>query len=89
MVKPEDIRDFAGDIYQEARRLIALVEDILRLSQLDEGAESLEREPVELLALSQEVARRAGTGGPERRGLSRSLGRAGPGAGRSAGCWTK
>ena len=37
MVKPEDIRDFAGDIYQEARRLIALVEDILRLSQLDEG----------------------------------------------------
>ena len=58
MVKPEDIRDFAGDIYQEARRLIALVEDILRLSQLDEGAASLEREPVELLALSQEVARR-------------------------------
>ena len=58
MVKPEDIRDFAGDIYQEARRLIALVEDILRLSQLDEGAESLEREPVELLSLSQEVARR-------------------------------
>lgn len=58
MVKPEDIRDFAGDIYQEARRLIALVEDILRLSQLDEGAESLEREPVDLLSLSQEVARR-------------------------------
>ena len=58
MVKPEDVRDFAGDIYQEARRLIALVEDILRLSQLDEGAENLEREPVELLALSQEVARR-------------------------------
>ena len=61
MVKPEDIRDFAGDIYQEARRLIALVEDILRLSQLDEGAESLEREPVELLSLSQEVARRLET----------------------------
>ena len=61
MVKPEDIRDFAGDIYQEARRLIALVEDILRLSQLDEGAENLEREPVELLSLSQEVARRLET----------------------------
>ena len=40
------------------QRMIRLVEDILRLSQLDEGAESLEREPVELLALSQEVARR-------------------------------
>ena len=36
----------------------ALVEDLLRLAQLDAGAESLEREPVELLALSQEVARR-------------------------------
>ena len=37
------------------------MEDILRLSQLDEGAENLEREPVELLSLSQEVARRLET----------------------------
>ena len=58
MVKPEDIQGFAADIYQEAQRLIALVQDIIRLSQLDEGAESLERKPVNLLALSQEVARR-------------------------------
>ena len=53
MVKPEDIQSFAGDIYQEAQRLIALVEDIIRLSRLDEGAESLERESV-----AQDVARR-------------------------------
>ncbi len=58
MVKPEDIQSFAGDIYQEAQRLIALVEDIIRLSRLDEGAESLEREPVNLLSLAQDVARR-------------------------------
>ena len=58
LVKPQDIPGFADDIYGEAQRMIRLVEDILRLSQLDEGAESLEREPVELLALSQEVARR-------------------------------
>ena len=58
MVKPEDIQGFAADIYQEAQRLIALVEDIIRLSQLDEGAENLERVPVNLLTLSQEVARR-------------------------------
>ena len=57
MVKPEDIQSFAGDIYQEAQRLIALVEDIIRLSRLDEGAESLEREPVNLLSISQDVAR--------------------------------
>ena len=58
MVKPEDIQSFAGDIYQEAQRLIALVEDIIRLSRLDEGAESLEREPVNLLSVTQDVARR-------------------------------
>ena len=54
MVKPEDIRDFAGDIYQEARRLIALVEDILRLSQLDEG-DAMPTETVDPLTLSQEA----------------------------------
>ncbi len=58
MVKPQDIQGFADDIYQEAHRLIALVEDIIRLSRLDEGAETLKREPVNLLALSQDVARR-------------------------------
>lgn len=58
MVKPEDVQGFAGDIYQEAQRLIALVEDIIRLSRLDEGAESLERVPVNLLSLAQDVARR-------------------------------
>ena len=58
MVKPEDIQSFAGDFYQEAQRLIALVEDIIRLSRLDEGAESLEREPVNLLSVAQDVARR-------------------------------
>ena len=58
MVKPEDIQSFAGDIYQEAQRLIALVEDIIRLSRLDEGAESLEREQVNLLSLAQDTAHR-------------------------------
>ena len=58
MVKAEDIQSFAGDIYQEAQRLIALVEDIIRLSRLDEGAETLERENVNLFTLAQEVGRR-------------------------------
>ena len=58
MVKPEDIEDFAGDIYQEAQRLIALVEDIIRLSRLDEGEGGLEREDVDLLKLSDQVIHR-------------------------------
>lgn len=38
LVKTEDIGRFAGKIYEEAQRLITLVEDILNLSRLDEGA---------------------------------------------------
>ena len=37
LVKPEDIPHFAGNIHREAGRLIALVNDIIRLSRLDEG----------------------------------------------------
>ena len=36
-MKSEDVGRFAGKIYEEAQRLIALVEDILNLSHLDEG----------------------------------------------------
>ena len=55
MVKPEDMPRFIGHIRKEAQRLVALIADIIRLSQLDEGVE-LPKEPVELLALSSEVA---------------------------------
>ena len=56
MVKPEDLPRFVGHIRKEAQRLVTLIGDIIRLSQLDEGVE-LPREPVDLRALSQEVAR--------------------------------
>ena len=55
MVKAEDMPRFVGHIRQEASRLVALIEDIIRLSQLDEG-ETLPTEEVELYELSQEVA---------------------------------
>lgn len=58
MVKAEDVQGFASDIYKEAQRLIALVEDIIRLSQLDEGAVNMEREDVDLYQLSLEVVKR-------------------------------
>ncbi len=48
IVKPEDIPPFAGKIYSEAKRLLNLIEDIIRLSQLDEGGGQTEMEPVEL-----------------------------------------
>ena len=55
MVKPEDTVRFAGQIYSEAQRLINLSEDILRLSRLDEGAEDMQRERIDLYALSGSV----------------------------------
>ena len=56
MVAPEDTARFLGHIRAEAQRLVALVGDIIRLSQLDEGV-PMPRERVELLSLAQEVAR--------------------------------
>jgi two-component system phosphate regulon sensor histidine kinase PhoR len=55
MVKSEDIPRFAGRVRAEAARLVALIEDIIRLSQLDEGA-ALPREEVALKTLAEEAA---------------------------------
>ena len=55
IVKPEDVTGFADDIYRESQRLIRLVEDIIHLSRLDEGAEGLERQPTDLLEVAQRV----------------------------------
>ena len=54
LVRPEDTPRFVGHIRQEASRLVVLVEDIIRLSQLDEGVE-LPSEEVDLPALIREV----------------------------------
>lgn len=55
MVQEKDIPEFAGRIHHEAVRLTNLVEDIIQLSQLDEGAENLPFEEVDLYQLSQDV----------------------------------
>ena len=55
MVKPEDTARFVGHIRKEASRLVSLIQDIIRLSQLDEGVQ-LPQEDVKLLPLAQEVA---------------------------------
>ena len=54
MVKEEDLPRFVGHIQKEATRLLTLIEDILRLSQLDEGRE-MPREDVDLFAVAREV----------------------------------
>lgn len=55
LVKQEDVPRFIGHIRSEAQRLVTLIGDIIRLSQLDEGDE-MPRETVDLLTLSQEAA---------------------------------
>ena len=54
MVKPEDTPRFVGHIRREAARLVNLIEDIIRLSQLDEGVQ-LPAEQVDMLQLCQDV----------------------------------
>lgn len=58
LVKPEDMRGFSERIYNEASRLIVLIEDIIRLSKLDEGCVEVEKEEVDLYALTREVCSR-------------------------------
>ena len=55
MVKPEDAPRFLGHIRAEAQRLVTLIGDIIRLSELDEGGE-LPAETADLLPLAQEAA---------------------------------
>ena len=54
MVKPEDMPRFIGHIRKEASRLVTLIEDIIRLSQLDEGRQ-MPSEQVDLFELADEV----------------------------------
>ena len=53
-VKPEDMPRFIGHIRREAARLVTLIEDIIRLSQLDEGVD-LPREDTDIHALAEEA----------------------------------
>lgn len=58
LVRPEDMQNFAERIYKEARRLILLVEDIIKLSKLDEEAVELDKEEVDLYQLCRETVNR-------------------------------
>jgi len=55
LVKPEDTDRFLGHIHKEASRLVLLIEDVIRLSHLDEGVE-IPKEEVDLMAVVREQA---------------------------------
>ena len=53
MVKPDDIPRFAAQIQSESKRMIALIEDIIKLSHLDEGAGDMQRCDADLAAIAR------------------------------------
>lgn len=55
MVKSQDRIPFAGKIYDEAQRMIRLVEDTISLSQLDEGARDMEWERTDLYEVAEDA----------------------------------
>lgn len=57
-VKPEDVSEFSSRIYNEALRLKNLVEDIIKISRLDEKNNLFEYEEVDLLYLSKTIVER-------------------------------
>ncbi len=58
VIEPKDVKKFAGDIYHESSRMIALVNDTLRLSRMDEQAVTEQKEPVDLYDLAEGVIAR-------------------------------
>ncbi len=58
LVKPDDIASFGGKIYFEAQRMIQLVEDIIHLSSLDEGAGEMTYSKVDLLKIALDTEER-------------------------------
>lgn len=55
IVKPEDVPSFSAQIYTESKRMIRLVEDIIKLSHLDEGADDMKWETTDLFVLAGAV----------------------------------
>ena len=58
MVKAEEVPRFAHNIYDEAQRLISMVQDIIQLSRLDEAQETMEKTEVNVALIAETVAKR-------------------------------
>ncbi len=57
LVPDDKVREFAGDIYRESQRMITLVDDIMRLSKLDEETGFPDAENVSLYRAAEEIIR--------------------------------
>ena len=57
-VKPQDVKIFAGKIFDEAQRLITLVGDVIKISQLDEGCLPYQKEDVDVYVLAKNILER-------------------------------
>ncbi len=68
----ETVIDFSTAIYDEAQRLITLVSDIMKISELDEGAVPATQENVDIYELSEDIVKRL-TPIAEKRNISFSL----------------
>lgn len=55
MVRPQDISEFAGRIYDEASRLTSLVQDIIEISKLDEKSGEMPFENVDIYEIAQDI----------------------------------
>lgn len=55
MVRPQDIPEFAGRIYDEASRLTSLVQDIIEISKLDEKSGEMPFENVDIYEIAQDI----------------------------------
>lgn len=55
IVDPDDVADMAADIYDEAQRLIVLIDDIIRLSSLESNEIETQKENVDLKELTNEI----------------------------------
>lgn len=66
MVNREDMIVFSERIYKEASRMITLIDDIIKLSKLDEDSVELEREEVDLYELCRDIVERLGMSAKKR-----------------------
>lgn len=57
MVKAEDVADFSKQIYTEAKRMINLVDDIIKLSRLDESGDDMRRKNTDLFSVADSVVK--------------------------------
>lgn len=60
-VSEDTVVDFSQSIYDEAQRLITLVTDIIKISELDGGSIPFQSETVDLYELSEEIINRLET----------------------------